>query len=67
MYFEVQVIFVEEIQTKNGIKEKKIRKNYLVKCDSVTVAEAKINEYLTASPFPFETKVVKESKIVGVI
>jgi hypothetical protein len=64
MYFEVQVIFVEEIQTKNGIKEKKIRKNYLVKCDSVTVAEAKINEYLKDSHFPFETK---ESKIVGVI
>ena len=67
MYFEVQVMFVEEIQTKNGVKEKKIRKNYLVQCDSVTVAEAKINEYLKESPFPFETKVVKESKIVGVI
>ena len=67
MYFEVQVMFVEEIQTKNGVKEKKIRKNYLVQCDSVTVAEAKINEYLKDSHFPFETKVVKESNIVGVV
>ncbi len=67
MYFEVQVIFVEEIQTKNGVREKKIRKNYLVQCDSVTVAEAKINEYLKDSHFSFETKVVKESKIVGVV
>ena len=33
MYFEGQVLFIEEIQTKNGTKEKKVRRNYLVECD----------------------------------
>ena len=46
MYFEATVVFIEEIQTKNGVKEKKVRRVYLVECDSVTVAEAKVNEYL---------------------
>jgi hypothetical protein len=67
MYFETQVIFTEEIPTKNGIKEKKTRRQFLVECDSVTVAETKVNEHLKDSPYSFETKVVKESKIVGVI
>ena len=67
MYFEAQVIFTEEIPTKNGIKEKKTRRNFLVECDSVSVAEAKVNEHLKDSPYPFEVKVAKESKIVGVI
>ena len=43
MYFETQVIFTEEIPTKNGIKEKKTRRQFLVECDSVSVAEAKVN------------------------
>ena len=55
MYFETQVIFTEDIPTKNGVREKKTRRNFLVECDSVSVAEAKVNEAL------------KESKIVGVI
>ena len=67
MYFETQVIFTEEIPTKNGIKEKKTRRQFLVECDSVTVAETKVNEHLKDSPYSLETKVVKESKIVGVI
>ena len=67
MYFETQVIFTEEIPTKNGIKEKKTRRQFLVECDSVSVAEAKVNEHLKDSPYSFETKVVKESKIVEVI
>jgi len=66
-YYETQVIFTEEIPTKNGIKEKKTRRQFLVECDSVTVAEAKVNEHLKDSPYSFETKVVKESKIIGVI
>ena len=32
-----------------------------------SVAEAKVNEDLKDSPYPFEVKVAKESKIVGVI
>ena len=67
MYFEATVVFIEEIQTKNGVKEKKVRKTYLVECDSVSVAEAKVNEALKDSPYPFEVKVAKESKIVEVI
>ena len=67
MYFEAQVIFVEEIATKNGTREKKVRRSYLVECDSVTVAEAKVNEHLKDSPYPFEVKVAKASKIIGVI
>ena len=67
MYYEVQVMFVEEIQTKKGVKEKKVRRNYLVDCDAVSVAEAKINEYLKDSPSIFEVKVVKESRILEVI
>jgi hypothetical protein len=31
------------------------------------VAEAKVNEALKDSPYPFEVKVAKESKIVEVI
>jgi hypothetical protein len=66
-YFEAQVIFIEEIATKNGTREKKVRRHYLVECDSVTVAEAKVNEYLKDSHYPFETKVAKASKIMEVI
>ena len=67
MYFEAIVVFIEEIQMKNGVKEKKVRRSYLVECDSVSVAEAKVNEMLKDSPYSFEVKVVKESKIVEVI
>tara|TARA_Y100000389_G_C17182890_1_gene374911 strand:+ start:110 stop:325 length:216 start_codon:yes stop_codon:yes gene_type:complete len=67
MYYEVNVVFTEEIPTKNGFREKKIRKSFLVECMSVSVAEAKVNEFLKDSPSTFEVKLVKESKIVGVI
>ena len=67
MYYEAQVVFVEEIPTKNGVREKKTRSAFLVDCDSVSVAEAKVNEVLKDSPYSFEVKVVKESKIVEVI
>ena len=67
MYYEVNVVFTEEIPTKNGFREKKIRKSFLVECMSVSVAEAKVNEFLKDSPSDFEVKLAKESKIVGVI
>ena len=67
MYYETQVVFTEEIATKNGVKEKKVRRNYLVECDSVSVAESKVSEFLKDSPFFFEVKVAKESKIVDVV
>tara|TARA_A100000164_G_C21705553_1_gene675657 strand:- start:586 stop:792 length:207 start_codon:yes stop_codon:yes gene_type:complete len=67
MYFEATVVFIEEIQTKNGVREKKVRKTYLVECDSISVAEAKVNEFIKTSPFVFETISAKQSKIVDVI
>ena len=67
MYYEAQVVFVEEIPTKNGTIEQRTRRAFLVECDSVSVAEAKVNEMLKDSPYSFEVKVVKESKIVEVI
>ena len=67
MYYEATVVFIEEIQTKNGVKEKKVRKTYLVECDSVSVAESKVNEWLKTSPFVFETIIAKQSKIVDVV
>ena len=67
MYYEAQVVFTEEIPTKNGTREKRTRRAFLVECDSVSVAEAKVNEVLKDSPYVFEVKVVKESKIVEVI
>ncbi|MBC8428431.1 DUF4494 family protein [bacterium] len=66
-YYEVQVVFTELIDTKNGSKEKKVRRNYLVECDSVSVAESKSNEWLKDSPFIFEVKLAKESRIMDVI
>ena len=45
MYYEVQVLFIEEVQVKNGTKEKKVRKNYLVECDACSVAENKVREW----------------------
>ena len=66
-YYEVQVVFIEEIQTKNGSKEKKGRRNYLVECDSVSIAETKAHEWLKDSPFSFEVKSAKESRIMDVI
>ena len=66
-WYEVNVVFTEEIPTKNGFREKKLRRSFLVECMSVSVAEAKVNEFLKDSPNKFEVKLVKESKIVGVI
>ena len=66
-YYETQVIFTEEIPTKNGVREKKTRRAFLVECDSVSVAEAKVNEWLKDSPFVFETIIAKQSKIVDVV
>ena len=67
MFYEVTVVFTEEIQTKNGVREKKVTRHYLVLCHAVTAAEAKISDYLSASPYPWEVKAVKQSKIIDVV
>jgi Fe-S cluster assembly iron-binding protein IscA len=63
-YFQVKVQFTVEV---NG-KLKKQSVNYLVDAMSVTEAEAKTVEYLTAQgEQEFEVKAASESKIAGVI
>ena len=39
-YYEVQVLFEEEVSTKSGIKLRKVRRNDLVEAQSVTASEA---------------------------
>lgn len=65
-YFEVKVVFITEVETKTGVKEKKIGEIYLVEAETPTYAEAKVNEKFQDSQWHFETTVVKESKILGV-
>ncbi len=63
-YFQVKVQFTVEV---NG-KLKKQSVNYLVDAMSVTEAEARIVEYLTAQgEQEFEVKAASESKIAEVI
>ena len=38
-YYEVQVLFEEEVSTKSGIKLRKVRRNYPVEAQSVTASE----------------------------
>ena len=41
MYYEAQVVFIEEIPTKNGTREKRTRRAFLVECDSVVLQKQK--------------------------
>ena len=41
MYYEAQVVFAEEIPTKNGTREKRTRRAFLVECDSVVSCRSK--------------------------
>ena len=64
-YFNVKVQF--KIEDENG-KVKKQSVNYLVDAQSVTEAEARTVEYLTArGEQVFEVKAASESKIAEVI
>ena len=49
-YYEVQVLFEEEVSSKSGIKLRKVRRNYLVNAQSVTASEAMVYKWLTDSP-----------------
>jgi len=66
-YFEVQVIFEEEVSSKSGIKVRKIRRNYLVEAQSVTASEALVYQFLSDSPYSYEVISSKKSKIVDVV
>lgn len=66
-YYEVDVVFEEEVSTKSGIKIRKIRRKYLVEAQSVTASEAMVYQYLTDSPYSYEVVSSKKSKIVDVV
>ena len=66
-YYEVDVVFEEEVSTKSGIKMRKIRRKYLVNAQSVTASEALVYEFLTDSPYSYEVVSSKKSKIIDVV
>ena len=66
-YYEVDVIFEEEVSSKSGIKMRKIRRKYLVQAQSVTASEALVYEFLADSPYTYEVVSSKKSKIVDVV
>ena len=66
-YYEVDVVFEEEVSSKRGIKERKVRRKYLVQAQSVTASEALVYEFLTDSPYSYEVVSSKKSKIVDVV
>lgn len=67
MYYIVQVKFTEKIDTKNGVKDKSFKHDYLVEAVSVTDAEATTVAALEGSVVDFEVFSVKSSKIVEVL
>tara|TARA_B100001564_G_scaffold359965_2_gene384225 strand:+ start:2445 stop:2657 length:213 start_codon:yes stop_codon:yes gene_type:complete len=66
-YYEVDVVFEEEVSTKSGIKMRKIRRKYLVNAQSVTASEALVYQFLSDSPYSYEVVSSKKSKIVDVV
>lgn len=66
-YYEVDVVFEEEVSTKSGIKMRKIRRKYLVQAQSVTASEALVYQFLSDSPYSYEVVSSKKSKIIDVV
>jgi|TARA_B100000287_G_scaffold405085_1_gene428358 hypothetical protein len=66
-YYEVDVVFEEEVSTKSGIKIRKVRRKYLVQAQSVTASEAMTYDFLSESPYSYEVVSSKKSKIVDVV
>ena len=67
MYYIAQVKFTEQVDTKNGTKEKKFKHDYVVEAVSITDAEATVVGALEGSVLDFEVVSVKSSKIVEVL
>ena len=63
MYYVTTVEIIAEIDTKTGPKEKRIKKQYLVKAVSVTDAETKAHKLFSDSKIDFEVVSVTQSKI----
>lgn len=68
-YFEVLVEIRTEVESKGGVKIKKIKESYLVDAMSVTEAEARVVNLFKKSGFSrdFEVVGVRGSKIVEVV
>ena len=66
-YYEVDVVFEEEVSTKSGIKMRKVRRKYLVQAQSVTASEALVYQFLSESPYSYEVVSSKKSKIIDVV
>ena len=66
-YYEVDVVFEEEVSTKSGIKMKKVRRKYLVQAQSVTASEALVYQFLSDSPYTYEVVSSRKSKIIDVV
>ncbi len=62
MYYNVKV----QLQIDNDGKIKKVSENYLVQAESVTDAEAIVNEKMEGSTIEFEVKSVTASKVIDV-
>ena len=67
MYYIAQVKFTEQIDTKNGTREKKFKQDYLCEAVSVTDAEAIVVGALEGSVLDYEVVSVKSSKIIEVL
>ena len=66
-YYEVDVVFEEEVSSKSGIKIRKVRRKYLVQAQSVTASEALVYQFLSESPYSYEVVSSKKSKIIDVV
>lgn len=67
MFYQTCVDIIQEIDTKNGPKEKRIKKYYLVNAVSVTDAEVKVNKLFEKSTLEFEVRSIVSSKIEEVV
>lgn len=67
MFYQTCVDIIQEIDTKSGVKEKRIKKYYLVDAVSVTDAEVKVNKLFEKSTLEFEVRSIISSKIEEVV
>ena len=67
MYYTAKVTLTEEVDTKNGTREKKSRYQYLVEAMSVTEAETKMTKDMQGTVADWEITGIHQSLIVDVV
>jgi len=67
MYYTAKVTLTEEVDTKNGTREKKTRYQYLVEALSVTEAETKMATDMEGTVADWEITGIHQSLIVDVV